>query len=66
MKWEKVKATGDWQAIGKDGDFLVWRLGKWWKSRWRSTDKERTKFFPVAYSIKAAKERCERSDYWEE
>lgn len=66
MKWEKVKETGDWQAVGENGDFLIWRHGKVWKARWRSTDKTVTKHFPIAYLIKTAKVRCERSDYWEE
>lgn len=64
MKWAKNK-NGDWEAKGKAGDFLIWRYGKWWKIRWRSADGKEMEHLPIAYSIKTAKDRCERHDKWE-
>lgn len=64
MKWEKLN-NGDWQADGKRGDFLIWKDGKVWKSRYRSIDLTRHFFLPVKYYLKEAKKLCEKSSFWE-
>ena len=45
MKWVQV-AFCDWEAKGSAGDFRVWKDGKVWKGRYRSTDKKYSFFLP--------------------
>lgn len=65
MKWEQV-AYCDWEAKGSAGDFRVWKDGRVWKSRYRSTDMTRLFFLPIKRNLKEAKAMCEDNFYWED
>lgn len=63
MKWERL-SNGDYQAKGKNGDFLLWKYGKQWKGRYRSASGQYT-FFLFDKDLKKLKARCENNHYWE-
>lgn len=63
MKLERL-ANGDYQAKGKNGDFLLWKYGKQWKGRYRSASGQYT-FFLFDKDLKKLKARCESNHYWE-
>ncbi len=64
MKWELLQ-NGDWQAKGKGGDFLLWKVGNRWTGRYSSN--KGGKFFKLPYgSLKDLKAKCEDNYYWEE
>ena len=65
MKWEQV-AFCDWEAKGSEGDFRVWKAGRFWKGRYRSTDKKRLFFLPPQKSVREMKALCEENHYWED
>ena len=65
MKWNR-KANGDWEAIGEDGDFLIWKEGSVWKGRYRSTDHKKHFLLRPRSKIAEIKKACEDNYYWEE
>lgn len=64
MEWKKLP-NGDRQAVGKHGDFLIWKSGGVFKARYRSTDKKVLYFLPVKRSLKEAKAQAEDNGNWE-
>lgn len=65
MKWVQV-AFCDWEAKGSEGDFRVWKDGRVWKGRYRSSDKKRLFFLPTQKTEKKMKALCEDNYYWED
>lgn len=65
MKWIRLE-NGDWQAQGKEGDFLVFKWGALWKARYRSKDHKKLFFFPPRRLLAPLKKMCEENEYWEE
>ena len=63
MKWEFKKER--WQAIGENGDFLVWKIRRgFYRARYRS--KDGSKWFFLGYGdVNEMKTRCEKNYYWE-
>lgn len=64
MTWERLD-NGDRQAQGEKGDFLLWKEGRLWKSRYRSKDHKTHFFLPKTRYLEEAKKICEKSIYWE-
>lgn len=64
MKWHH-KENGDWEAVGADGDFLIWKDGLVWKARYRSADKKKHFFLPPQKNLADAKKVCQDNYYWE-
>lgn len=64
MKWIRLD-NGDWQAQGKEGDFLVFKWGNVWKARYRSKDHKKLFFLPVRRLLAPLKKICEENEYWE-
>lgn len=64
MCWKRLP-NGDYVANGKAGDFLIWRKGRIWYSRYRSIDKKYTFFLPQCRHVKESKVLCENNFYWE-
>lgn len=64
MVWKKL-SNGDRQAIGKYGDFLIWKSGKVFKARYRSFDGKKHYFLPVKRSLQEAKTQAEDNGNWE-
>lgn len=65
MKWVQVGFC-DWEAKGVNGDFRVWKDGRIWKGRYRSTDKKQQFFLPSKSSVKEMKAVCEDNYFWED
>lgn len=65
MKWERLK-NGDYQAVGMEGDFLVWREGKMWRGRYWSNDRVIHFLLPKKPTLTEAKAQCESNHYWED
>lgn len=64
MKWVRLE-NGDWQAKGKEGDFLAYKWGGVWKARYRSQDQKKLFFMPIRHFLSSLKTMCEENDYWE-
>lgn len=64
MEW-KMKDNGDWEAGGTYGDFLIWKDGVFWKSRYRSADKTKQFFLPPQKKLADSKKICQDNHYWE-
>ena len=63
MKWEFKNER--WQAIGEDGDFLVWKIRRGvYKARYRSKDHSKLFFLGIG-TVDEVKKRCEANFYWE-
>ena len=66
MKWIRLE-NGDWQAQGKNGDFLVWKTKNGWFARYRSVDHKKHFFIrPATTKISEIKELCQKNHYWED
>lgn len=66
MKWKRLE-NGDWQAQGKNGDFLVWKTKYGWFARYRSVDHKKHFFIrPATTKISEIKELCQKNHYWED
>lgn len=64
MKWQH-KENGDWEAIGQDGDFLLWKDCDLWRGRYRSKDHKKHFFVGPMKKLFDLKELCENNYYWE-
>ena len=62
-KWVKV-STNEYKAVAKDGDFLVWKWGQVWKSRYRKKGVKEPLWVKTSFCIECAKGICERSKDW--
>ena len=65
MKWIRLP-SGDHQAIGRNGDYLVWREGKLWRSRYWNNERTIHFLLPRKPTLTEAKAQCEDNRYWEE
>ena len=63
MEWKYKNEK--WQAIGENGDFLIWKLRRGvYKARYRSKDKNRLFFLGIG-PVTEMKKRCEKNYFWE-
>lgn len=65
MKWIR-NSMGDWQAIGINGDFLVWKEGTLWRARYWNNKRTVHFLFPKKATVSEAKKQCEQNHYWED
>lgn len=64
MEWKQL-SSGEWQAKGEDGEFLLWKSGRQWTGRY-AANKKGGKFFKLPYgSLRDIKAKCEDNYYWE-
>ena len=64
MIWEEV-AFCQWQAVGKNGTFFIWKDGRVWQGKYRNKEQQITAFLSEEKSLKAIKSACENHKYWE-
>ena len=62
-KWVKV-GTNEYKAVARDGDFLVWKDGYMWKSRYRKKGAKEPSWLERDFVLECAKNRCEKSKNW--
>jgi hypothetical protein len=62
-KWVKI-ATNEYKAVARDGDFLVWKDGCMWKSRYRKKGAKEPSWLERDFVLECAKNRCEKSKNW--
>ena len=66
MEWKR-KDNGDWEAVGKNGDFLLWKTKSGWNARYRSSsNKNYIIHFKPCNSLLEAKNNCSRQTHWED
>jgi hypothetical protein len=64
-KWIKLP-NGDKQAQGERGDFLIWKVGAYWKSRYCSKDHTIQFYLRPRTTLREAKRQAENNKYWED
>ena len=72
VKTEEKKPTPKWKKIGKneyeakvkDGDFLVWKWGVVWKSRYRAKGAKEPAWVETSFCVECAKGICEKNKKW--
>lgn len=64
MKWEKFLGKM-WKAVGKNGEFILWRERGKWTGRYHSWDDKKKFKLPRVNTEKQIKTICEENHYWE-
>jgi hypothetical protein len=64
MKWQRLQ-NGDYQAQGEDGDFLVWKDGNYWKTRYYSKDRKTLFHLRPRTTMREAKRQAENNKFCE-
>jgi hypothetical protein len=62
-KWVKV-GTNEYEAKVADGDFLVWKWGCVWKSRYRAKGAKEPAWVETSFCVECAKGICEKNKKW--
>ena len=62
--WSK-RGNGDWLAMAKFGDFLIWKYGRAYKWRYREYGRESANCVGFASTLEIAKTMCEKHEGWQ-
>ena len=64
MKFVRLN-SGDYQAVGAKGDFLIWKADKEWVAKWVSRSGETTLHLRPRQTLLEMKSACQQHQMWE-